>query len=77
MTQERVRTAQEREDRFIEQFKMYRGGLTWEAELLLRHGYSMGAQESAQITHAAGIDEQRERVLAALGAAPRKVSTLP
>jgi hypothetical protein len=70
-------TAQEREDLFIEQFKKDCGGLTWEAELLLRHGYSTGAQESAHVAHAAGVDEQRARVLAALGAAPRKVRDLP
>jgi hypothetical protein len=70
-------TLREREDRFIEKCKKDFGGLTWESEMLLRHGFASGAQELADAAYVAGVDAQREHVLGALGAAPRKVSALP
>lgn len=70
-------TLRAREDRFIEKCKKAFGGLTWESEILLRHGYAAGAQELGEAAYVAGIDAQREQTLDALGAAPRKVRSLP
>ena len=70
-------TQKDREDRFIERCKKEFGTLTWESELLLRHGYTAGANEMGCVAYAEGIDDQRDRVLDALGAAARKESFLP
>jgi len=69
-------TLKDREDLFIENCRKTFGRLTFEAEALLRHGYGCGARELESVARAAGIDEQQERVLMALGAHPaaKKVS---
>lgn len=65
------------EDRFIEACREEFGGLTFEAELLLRYGYAAGAREVGRIAYANGQTVQRLRVLDALGAAAKKESALP
>jgi hypothetical protein len=62
-------TQKEREDRFIEKCRKDFGVLTYEAELLLRYGFSAGADELGYVAYAEGIEAQRARVLGALGAA--------
>lgn len=69
-------TQKDREDRFIERCKKEFGTLTWESELLLRYGYSVGADELGCVAYAEGIDAQRDRVLDALGATARKERAL-
>ena len=70
-------TQKDREDRFIERCKKEFGVLTWESELLLRYGYSAGADEMGNVAYAEGVDVQRNRVLDALGATARKERFLP
>lgn len=70
-------TQKDHEDRFIEKCRKDIGTLTYESELLLRHGFSAGAQELGRVAYACGINEQRDKVLDALGAAPRKEHVLP
>ena len=70
-------TQKDREDRFIEQCRKDFGVLTWESELLLRYGFSAGADELGRVAYAEGMDAQRSRVLDALGAAARKGRALP
>jgi hypothetical protein len=70
-------TQKDREDRFIEKCRKDFGVLTWESELLLRHGFAAGAAELGKVAYAAGIERQREDVLDALGAASRKETPLP
>ncbi len=70
-------TQRDREDLFIERCRKDLGMLTWESELLLRYGYSAGAQELGRVAYGEGMDDQRELVLAALGAAPRKERPQP
>ncbi len=70
-------TQKDREDRFIAKCKKDFGVLSWESEMLLRYGYSAGAAELGSVAFDEGMDAQRESVLSALGAAPRKLSVLP
>lgn len=70
-------TQKDREDRFVDQCKKEFGTLTWESELLLRYGYSAGADELGRVAYAEGVDAQRANVLQALGAAARKERSLP
>ena len=65
-------TQKEREDRFIEECRKNGLPLTFEAEMLLRYGYAAGADELGRVAYAKGVYEQREGVLTALGAAPRR-----
>jgi len=67
-------TRKEHEDRFIAQCKTTFGVLTFESELLLRYGYSTGAQERGRVAFAEGVREQREQVL---GAATAEMKELP
>lgn len=61
-------TRKDRENRFIARCRADGIPLTLETELLLRYGFSQGAAELARDAFAGGMDEQRDRVLAALGA---------
>lgn len=70
-------TAKEREDRFIEHCRETFGTLTFESELLLRHGYAAGASELGSVAFADGVAVQRARVLDALGASAKKESYPP
>ncbi len=70
-------TQKEREDRFIDRCRQEIGTLTYEAELLLRYGFSAGADELSTVAYTAGIDAQRETVLGALGAVARKETARP
>lgn len=74
---ERVVTQKEREDRFIERCRKEFGVLTWESELLLRYGFSVGASELSKAAYAAGVETQRAAVLDVLGATPKKELPLP
>jgi hypothetical protein len=70
-------TIKARENRFIETCKNNFGPLTFEAELLLRWGFLQGAQEVGNVAYLEGMDEQRTKVLDALGAARRKETFAP
>jgi hypothetical protein len=70
-------TLKDREDFFIEGCRKEFGLLTLESELLLRYGYSAGAAELGKAAYAEGTNDQRARVLDAIGAAPRKDRVLP
>jgi hypothetical protein len=71
-------TLQEHENYFIERTRKEFGGvMTPETEMLLRYAYATGATELGTLRFHEGVDVQRERVLAALGAAGQKVMPLP
>ena len=63
-------TLKDREDHFIAKCREDFGSLTWEAELLLRHGFAAGAAELDRDAYREGIQAQRAVVLGALGATP-------
>jgi hypothetical protein len=70
-------TLQERENRFIQECRKNFGTLTFEAEQLLRWGFSRGAEELSHAGFLHGVRAQRGYVLEALGAAPQKYEPLP
>lgn len=70
-------TQWDRQDRFIERCRKEFGSLTCEAEMLLRHGFTAGADELGTVAYAAGVGAQRGAVLDALGAVARKETPLP
>ncbi len=70
-------TQKDREDRFIEKCRKDFGVLTYESELLLRYGFGAGADELGYVAYTEGIEDQRSRVLGALGAASYKERPLP
>ena len=71
-------TPKEREDRFVAQLRKESGGvLSWESELLLRHGFAAGANELSRVAYTAGIEAQQAAVLDVLGAVARRESALP
>ena len=61
-------TTKQLEDAFIERERKNGFPMTWESEMMMRYAYSEGARESGQIAYRDGVDDQRNRVLAALGA---------
>ena len=65
-------TLKEREHAFIEQCRKDFGALSAESEMLLRYAFSRGAQEVGRVSYAGGERAQRDRVLAALGAASKE-----
>lgn len=71
-------TPKEREDWFVAQLRKESGGvLSWESELLLRHGFAAGANELSRVAYTAGIEAQQAAVLDVLGAVARRESALP
>lgn len=70
-------TLKERENLFINECRKDFGALTWESELLLRYGFSRGAQEMGRVSYKGGMQVQRESVLEALGAAAKDKVSLP
>ena len=70
-------TQKEREDHFIEDCRKKFGSLTYEAELLLRYGYAIGADDLSKAAYAEGVAAQRTAVLSALGAMPQKETAEP
>ena len=70
-------TQRDRENCFVARCKKEFGVLTWESELLLRYGFSAGAEELGRVAYDEGVQVQRTQVLDALGAVARKERALP
>ncbi len=70
-------TRKDREDRFIDRCRKEFGSLTYESELLLRHGFAAGADELSETAYVAGVEAQRGAVLVALGAMPSSKGVHP
>jgi len=70
-------TQKNRENRFIERCTKEFGTLSRESELLLRYGFSAGAEELGRVAFGEGVHVQRARVLDALGAVERKECPQP
>lgn len=62
------------EDIFIADCNSKFGNLTFEAEMLLRYGYSTGATVASRIAYDDGTEDQRRKVLEALGAASSRTA---